>query len=253
MLGIIAVPKFFQFVACLVGWFLLTQCATTPDVIGQQPNFASYVPARAAVLPCRAWPKGARFKDYELPNITKADQTQLCAAFDAAVLSAFANQPFMQGFTPALVHKMLVNADATGHLGWIDNLWQTSATGCVECESALKYYSKEVKDRPNWNAWLSRLTEIVRNCDAVLIPFILNAKQEITKDRGMYKATRTVRVLLMLVDSNSARLIWTGTREASLETTAYDHPTPEYPQWDDLSQRIFTEFLWLDYPGRLIH
>lgn len=238
---------------------LASACVTVPEPVeqGVQPGLAGFVPARIAIAPCRPWPAPARFPALPLTSVADADLSARCAAVDAAVLKAFDGQPFMRGFSPKFVTGSLANAGAPQLLDQLAGLWRREANDCEDCKSVAAYYTSSLAPRAPYRAWLGDLSRNVRNADAVLLPFVTFAFERRYDDRGLLVAERAFGVSLLLVGTDRGELIWAGTRSAVAPTKRLaargEADALVLPAWTAVEERVFTEELWRDFPGRQIY
>jgi uncharacterized protein YaeQ len=98
---------------------------------------------------------------------------------------------------------------------------------------------------------------MMKDADTVLLPFVVQANEGITNERGLKTAFRRAQVVLILVLSSTAEIIWTQSRTASvvnhsLTRTEVPGEDPVMPDWQRLNERLFTDHLWREYPGRII-
>lgn len=231
-------------------------CVSTPPAAtyGIQPEHQSYVPARTAIFPCRAWPDGARYEMLPLTSAKEPEIQALCAAVDEYVLDGFDNQPFMKGFTPKFVQKQL-DATGKGQLAeTLPGLWGHEAGDCADCPSPPAYYHRSLPQRTAWLTWLHGLSGAVRNADAVLLPFVTFAYDKRYDDRGLDVHERAAGVVLLLVDTAKGELLWAGGREAQVPAKRLrsanvtgDLPPPD---WKLVKERLLSDDLWREYPGR---
>lgn len=239
-------------------FFILSACVSPqPEVgFGVQSSHASYVPARIAILPCQAWPNGARYQGQPLTNVEPEVVRPICDHLDAAVLTAFAAQPFMKGFSPKFVQKTLSERNQNALLAELPTLWAHAAPSSDASMTAPSLYVTDLQDRSPWILWLNRLSTAVRHADAVLLPFVTYLGERRINDRGLLKAERSGGVVLLLVDTNSGRLLWAGGREASVANKLLGGPGAlnevAWPEWQTLEERLYTEDLWHEFPGRQI-
>lgn len=236
-----------------------TACVKDRDAVllGVQPDHAGYVPAAIAILPCQAWPAGARFKDLPLTSAKDQDVQALCAAFDQTVLKGFDGQPYMRGFSPKFVAQKLEAAGQKDALAKVPQLFAHGPDACERCGSIPDYFERSLAPRPELRAWLADVSRAVRNADAVLLPFVAYAYEQRLNDRGLHVALRAVGVSLLLVDTGRGELLWAGGREASVPNQRLEaakvHVELELPAWEAVGERLFTEDLWRDFPGRQIY
>jgi hypothetical protein len=229
---------------------------TSPPTFGIQEGQRGHVPARMAVLPCRPWPKGAKYQNLPLSNMEKADQESLCQAFDQEILRGFTNQPFMKGYSPKFILKLLEASEKTTLLRNLENHWQHQLSQCDDCTSEPEFYSAAMTNRKGWLLWLAELSTATKNTDAVLIPFLTYGLNRFYRDRGLDTAERTVGICILLIDTNNGNLIWAGGRASAISNKKLwthgakaDLPLPAFK---NLLPRLFIEDLWREFPGRQI-
>jgi hypothetical protein len=242
--------------ALLVG--LTAACTTTSSAPqwGMQAAFVAFVPARTAVLPCLAWPTSIKLSGRPPSEPGSEGSTTICKRFDEAVLEGFGGQPFMKGFAPRLVDQLIAKGERKELLPEGRQLWRHEPGDCANCRSVTEWYSSSMSSRPAWRKWLADLSEIVRGADSILIPVVVWASEDKINDRGLFSARRSAGIELLLIDTNTAGLIWAGGREAAASSKAFATDTPPQslvaPPWQTVMERLFIEELWRDYPGRQI-
>lgn len=230
--------------------------SSTPFVsFGVASVHAGYVPARTAVLPCRLWPESARFESLPLSNMPPSELQKICQSFDEFVLKGFEDQPYMRGYSPAAVQKLLSATESfSNNLTKIDSLWRHITSDCAKCRNAPSFYTHSIAERTDWRLWLVDLSNGVRFADAVLMPFITFGTQYRYDDRGIATAKRAVGSVLLLIETSTGDLIWSSGREASAlnQSLAVNHQLKEieYPDWEQVYERAFQNDLWTDFPGR---
>ncbi len=253
MLRLIRLPQL------LILLLVATACVTDRDAVllGVQPDHAGYVPAAIAILPCQAWPAGARFMELPLTSAKDQDVQALCGAFDQAVLKAFDGQPYMRGFSPKFVAQNLEAAGQKDALTKLPQLFAHGPDACDGCATIPDYFERGLAPRPELRAWLADVSRAVRNADAVLLPFVAYAYEKRLNDRGLHVAMRAVGVSLLLVDTGRGELLWAGGREASVPNQRLEaakvHVELPLPPWEAVGERLYTEQLWRDFPGRQIY
>lgn len=225
-----------------------------PATYGIQAEHQSYVPARTAILPCRVWPEGARYKKLPLTSAKDQEIQALCAAVDEYVLDAFDNQPYMKGFTPKFVQKQLEAAGKAQAAQNLATLWAHQAGDCADCLTPPAFYDRSIPQRTAWLDWLHGISTSVRNADAVLLPFVTFAYDKRYDDRGLDVHERAAGVVLLLVDTAKGELLWAGGREAQVPAKRLRsaNVTGELlpPDWQLVKERLLSEDLWREYPGR---
>ena len=238
------------------------RCTTTRFETAQpgiQAGYSGFVPARIAVLPCRAWPDQTSLVSTWHSNVSAATLAELCARVDRFVLQSFVNQPYMNGFTPKLVSKMMRKAGHKDYMSEIDDLWrvQVDTKACNYCAEPSLVYERLISRNPPWGLWLKRLSENTKYCDATLLPLLTNIHEGTADDRGLLEHRRHVSVFLMLIDTNSGRPIWTGKRQSTISSKlikeSTHHKTAAFPKWSVVMGNLLTEQLWEEFPGRMTY
>ena len=245
-----------QVIFILLSLFTLSSCTTieAPLSHGIQPGFEAYIPARIAVLPCRTFPANARYPGLKPSNIKEKENKAICETFDQKIIEGFTNQPFMKGFTPALIQQFLEKNSATQLLPEIDQLWTINLAECSECTSGPSVYNKLSESSPKWRGWLNQFSKNTRYSDAILLPLISEAVEQKKDERGVWISERFVKIELFLIDTNHGKLLWSGSRAASVSNQTLRESVateaPPFPHWNRLFSRLFTEAIWKDFPGR---
>lgn len=223
---------------------------------GMQPAHRGFVPARIAVFQCREWPNGARYESLPLTNAKKPEIDDLCKRFDAFVLEGFKDQPFMRGLSPLAMQKTLEKANKGSMPDNLAQLWYHKATDCRDCSNAPAFYVNSIRSRPEWKAWLNEIGRLAANSDAILIPAILYLNEARGNDRGLLSAKRSGGLALLLIDTNDGELLWAGGREAEAVDQRLERSDVakqiEMPALPLLFDRLLTEDIWRDFPGRQI-
>ena len=241
---------------------LLTTCVSTqlPDSrFGINPARTGFVPARIALTPCIAWPdRATKIKGMPLINRPRDEIANLCADFDKYVADGFDNQPFMKGLSQKLVEKLY---NASGMTPTIPEAltqeWKSISADCQECPSLPALYTSSIRSRTSWQLWLSKFTAATKGSDALMIPIVLSSNTRIEDDRGVLESIRGAAIAMLLIDTNDGSLIWSGGREAEVIYKALAATTKresmKEPPLEDLKRRLFTEAIWLEFPGRQIY
>ena len=139
----------------------------------------------------------------------------------------------------------------------IEELWAHVPEDCSECSLAPSFYVTSIMNRPEWHQWLSTFSKATQNSDAVLVPFVTYVTATRLNDRGVLLARKQAGVALFLIDTNNGALLWSGGREVeainrSMEQAGVTQERP-FPKIDELTQRLFVEDLWQDFPGRQVY
>jgi hypothetical protein len=244
-------------VAALLAATACTQVDRSDD-FGVQSDAAAFVPARIAIMPCRAWPAAARWEGQPLTSVKDAEVQRLCDVADEFVEDGFVNQPYMRGNSKRFVQKTLSEAGLLDKLDLLPRLWaRRPGEACKDCQSAPALYRSLLRERPDWVAWLAELSSKLKNADAMLFPFVTHAYERSYDDRGLKVAERGLGVVLLLIDTATGELLWAGGRHTvvpnkRLASTRVPGPL-ELPAWALAEERVFAAELWRDFPGRQIY
>ena len=242
--------------------FLLTSCVTNqlPDSrFGINPTRTGFVPARIALAPCMSWPdRATKIKAMPLINRPRDEIANVCADFDKYVADGFDNQPFMKGLSQKLVEKLYVASGMTPTIPEsVTQEWRSLATDCQVCPSLPALYTSSIKTRTSWQLWLSKFSAATKGADAIMMPMILSTNTRIQDDRGILESIRSGAIAILLIDTDDGSLIWSGGREAEVIYKALADNTKresmKEPPLDDLKRRLFTEAIWLEFPGRQVY
>ena len=226
---------------------------------GITPTKAGYIPARMALVPCMTWPeRSSRIKGQRLGVAGPEETKKLCAELDLYIASGFENQPFMKGLSAKFVEKLYTQAGMSPAVNLaIAQNWQRNPQDCAECTTLAAFYIASIAPRKEWSVWLSEFSRATKGTDAILIPLILHHAIAQENERGLTIARRSAFVAMLLVDTTNGDLIWSGGRESDVVTKAYDED-PEAkklqpPSQEELNRRLFTDALWLGFPGRQVY
>jgi len=195
-----------------------SSCRTVSEEVasGVSQAYRGFVPARTAVVPCRPWPNGASLAEQPLSVEDEDVIGQLCEQFDDFVIEGYQDQPFMRGYSPRAVARLLELAEHPDYLDQVSSLWQRDSDACSSCRQPASFYQTTIAKRQNWRIWLQGLSRHTRNTDAVLMPFVVYAAEGRFDDRGLFTAQRRAQIVLLLIDSNNGNLIWSGGRSAEV-------------------------------------
>jgi hypothetical protein len=233
----------------------LIGCVTKPKPIsfGVSERFASFIPARIAVLPCQRWPELIRYRGLPQSNFDPAKMDEICQATDNFIREGFRNQPFMRGYSTIAVKKLLARAKKPQLIAQLQENWKPTID-CAHCTNVPTYYQTMMANDQQWRLLLQDFRASTRNADAVLVPFVLYGVEQITKDRGLWAAQRVSAVVFLLIGTDSGQLIWSGGREAQLtkqERPEVSFENIDYPELDLILDRLLVEDIWRQFPGRL--
>ncbi len=228
--------------------FCLTACITPQSAqYGVQAEQLARIPARIAVLPCRAWPQGALFVGQKPLVPSPEDMNALCQKYDKYILEGFDGQPYMRGLSPKVVMKLLEQSKQPDLLSQLDELWFRPGQACQKCQHPASYYSEVIAPRTDWRSWLTNLSRSASQSDAILLPLVVEASAGEIDDRGLVFFYRKAQLALLLIDTNNGELIWIGGRQGE---TRLPKPSNSLPDVAELYQSLFIPDLWLEFPGR---
>jgi hypothetical protein len=246
----------------LMAFIYLPSCITPiedNESYGLAPNKEGYIPARIALINCLVWPeRSTRIRGIPESNLPAAESQRLCIEFDQFVAAGFDNQPYMKGLSPKLVDRMYAAYNQNKDIrSAITEQWLHSSEDCQTCTTAPAFYLKSIAARKSWRVWLSDFSKATKGADAVLMPFLLYQSTSRENERGLIAAKRAASVALILIDTSTGELIWSGGREASVATKAYeDAPSATNlapPDQNDLKSRLLSDAVWVGFPGRKIY
>ena len=226
---------------------------------GISPTRAGYVPARMAIINCIFWPdRAAKLKGMPLSNVPSTEMTDLCTSFDQFVTQGFENQPFMKGLSAKFVEKMYASSNPTTKLAeGIAMQWQFRSGDCATCAGVPSFYNSSIAPRKEWAVWLSEFSKATKSTDALLVPIVIYNMTTRDDNRGIVNARRSASIALLLIDPNTGDLIWSGGRESEVTSKIFaDDPrskTNYPPPQDELKKHLFTDAVWLGFPGRQIY
>ena len=236
-----------------------TACVTSGPTakFGVQEGHSSFVPARIVILGCQPWPEGARFAELPLSTAKASEFRELCDAADEFLLGGFQGQPYMKGYSPESVDESLAKVGDDDLLSLLPKLWAHRASDEASVANAPTFYSKTIVSRPEWLAWLNRLSTHVHSADAVLMPFITYAYERRYDDRGLQVAERSAAVVVLLIDTNNGSLLWAGGRDTIVSQKRLNNGNVPgdlaYPAWTEVKNRLLIEELWKEFPGRQVY
>lgn len=238
---------------------LLIACESVPKKktirLGIQDKFKSYIPARVSVFPCFYW---AKYKQAILKNksdFTKENADNFCEDFDKFVLKGFKNQNFMRGYTSNKVKSLLAKNNKSNYIDDIFAFWKANTKDCnnEKCKTTINYYQKKIRQQEKWLSQLNLFSNATDYSDAILLPFIDFADNSIVKKKTTSNVTRKVSVSLILIDNYSGDLIWASTNVGtiSLSVPKKDLYKTDFPKWELLKEKVFSDILWKEYPGKV--
>ena len=161
----------------------------------------------------------------------------------------------MRGISQKAVERNLKKKLGDGFLKKIRDLWQHKASDCSGCSNPPAFYTESITNREKWREWLVQLSVTTKSADAILLPMITYAYDLKKNDRGVEINEKAAGLALMLIDTNNGYLLWSGGREAIASNHSFNEKTnsPPVPDEELLYERLFTEDIWKDFPGRQVY
>lgn len=215
------------------------------------PNQTAYIPAKISVLPCILWP--GKVLGTERFAISQDQLQSLCSTFDNFVIEGFKDQPFMKGYTPKAVFKLLESNNQSQINEQMINAWIEAEKNCKKCGTGKDFYSDILSKKDNWIQILNQFSKSTKFSDAILIPLILQANQEKRNERGLLISENSSQIILLLIDSNNGNLIWSHQRFTQTNNKTLkegEQSYPPFPEWDTLFAKLFVDSIWSGFPGR---
>jgi hypothetical protein len=213
---------------------------------GITEEYRAFVPAKVLVFPCQPW-EGAGLPPADRPALAKT----ICEQADTYILGSFRNQPYMSGFSPAALRQLAEQQQDPELLQWAEKLRAlVPAPGESAPESALHLYRDSLAIQPTWLAWLSQMSRNMKYADAALFPLLYEVSEEQIQSRGLQASRRGINLVLFLVDTSNGKIIWSGESAISAENKDLQ-AMPTFPDWEPLIAGLWSERLWIEYPGRI--
>jgi len=234
---------------------LLSGCFSKeyPYKYGIQEPTASFAPARIAVLGCKVWPESAKIAGIGELNVGPTILDQICKTFDVELLKSFKGQPFVKGKSPKSVMKILEKNNKKSLMEELFQEWDTPQD-CEMCEDPIQYYTHHLSLKNAWTKYTNDMSVATDYSDALLLPIVVKAAENHVNERGLMRAKREARVLVLLIDAETSKLSWAGTRTSSASNSIFVNDIGDrkllFPDWDIVYQRLFSNSLWMEFPGR---
>jgi hypothetical protein len=215
-------------------WLLafLSACVSPEEpkrLLGLSPDFYGVVPGKILVMETQ--PKA----DAKSPLL------------DAYILKSFKNQPYMNGYSPSMINQILADRGKIHLLDELDVFWQGPK------EDLLSFYRSSLMKKNDWLLWLQALGKETQFADSLLLPFLEMTPIDQKTLGGLWERGYWARVSLLLIDTNSSLPIWVGLQETTLTQKGEGQENTSWPPWKEIENRLFTESLWRDFPGRVVY
>jgi hypothetical protein len=229
-------------------------CTTVPSLRqGVQPDSVALNPARIAAFPTLLIPHPSEPASLDPASLMSGD---VVASVESKILAAFRNQPGVNGIAFQTVRNSLKSNPnlSVGIENEIRNMGQLVNSGSAretllltaECRARknfLDFYKHCLLKSQSWVILLNQFSLAVQNSDSVLIPVVTCLEKGTTK--GQYQIRFAIS--LLLIDTNSGRLIWGRDVTARIDSAA---GAKQFPDIKVAYDKIFTEDFWAEFPGR---
>jgi hypothetical protein len=246
------IQKFFWRFGVLLG--SLTACTTTrPLRQGIQPDAIALNPARIAAFPPLTIPHPSEKGSLDPASLLSGEVTD---SVESRILAAFRNQPGVSGIAFQSVRVSLranpkLSSDIDGEIrsmGQLANSGSARETLLLspECRSRknfLDFYKHCLLRSQRWVPLLNQFSLTVQNSDSVLIPVITLLEKNTGK--GVYSLR--MGISLLLLDTNSGRLLWGRDTAVQIDSAG---GAKQFPELKAAFDKIFNEEFWAEFPGR---
>ena len=242
---------------CFLGIMFLsptTACTSTPTLRqGVQPEAVALNPARIAAFPTLLIPHPSEQTSLDPGALSSGE---IVTAVEAKILNAFKNQPGVNGIgfqsvrtslksSPGLSSNLETEMRSMGKLANSGSARETLllTSECRARKNFLDFYKHCLLKSQRWVPLLNQFSLAVQNSDSVLLPIVTSLEKFTNKD------VYSVRfgIALLLVDTNSGRLIWGRDISTLIESPA---GLKQFPDIKSAYDKIFSESFWAEFPGR---
>lgn len=235
----------------LIFSFFSCSHSTDQEDYGLHDTSRAYVPARISVLNCILWPKSLKFSNGPSINVNKQLSQKICQKIDKFVIDSFKDQPYMNGYTPKAVKKLLTKSRHPQHLDQIFSIWKSKEKDLTPP----RLYRESISKNKEWIIWLNQFSEYTRYSDSILMPFLLTAEEKKVDNRGIQESQATLHYAFFLINTNTGKLIWSSHKKYTYieqqNPFTPEAPKPNKDPWSELYRRVLIEHVWKDFPGRL--
>jgi len=240
------------FFACLI--ILVGACTSTPTLRqGVQPDALALNPARIAAFPTLLIPHPSERTSLDPASLASGE---IVSAVESRILAAFKNQPGVNGLSFQTVRTALkANPKIQTEIdSEIRSLGQLANSGLAretlllsaECRARrhfLDFYKNCLLRSPRWIQLLNQLSMTAQNADSALFP-IVTTLEKLT-DRNTYSIR--FGLALILVDTNSGRLLWGRDTIIKIDSP---EGLKQFPDLKTAYDKVFSESFWAEFPGR---
>jgi len=233
---------------------ILGSCTTTPTTReGLQSEFLALNPARIAAFAPVLMPHPVNKTSIDPATVITA---QVQASIETRILAAFKNQPNVNGVSFQTVRSLLKNsprvaADIDTELKNMGQLVHSGSAKetlllskeCRERKNFLDFYKHCMLSSGRWTQLLNQFSLAVLNSDSMLIPVLTSLEKSTDNNTYVVK----VGISLLLIDTNTGRLIWG--RDTQIQAGSAQG-LKQFPELNPLLDKLFSEPLWAEFPGR---
>jgi hypothetical protein len=253
--------KHAEFAVVLAAMLSLFGCQSKAELVsGIQPNFVALNPTRIlAITPIVISLAGNKESVID-PVILQT--MPIIDRLERRVLDAFKGQPAVNGMSFQAVRTSLQkkSSPAYGSLvagvdGTLSTLRKPRADSesllgspCLARKDFVGFYGYCLRQNRSWQKGLNDASAAVLNADAALIVFLT----ELRTVSVAGKEHARVAVELVLVDTNNADLIWSGSGrlEGDNPNTLLEASGQAKAQWAGIIDALVNESVWQGFPGR---
>ncbi|NBO37772.1 hypothetical protein EBU99_04215 [bacterium] len=242
----------FVWISLLIVW--MSGCTSTQQTRpGVQSEFLALNPSLIAAFPPVIMPHPSESTSLDPAALMTSN---LQSAVETRILSAFKNQPNVNGISFQTVRTLLKASDKLANdidselksVGQLANSGAARETlllssECRNRRNFLDFYKFCLLQSPKWVPLLNRFSTSVQNSDSILIPVITSLEKATEKDIYFVK----FGVALLLVDTNSGRLIWGRDSIVRLDSPA---GVKQFSEVTAAVDKTFNESFWAEFPGR---
>ncbi|MEY2988084.1 MAG: hypothetical protein RJB13_1605 [Pseudomonadota bacterium] len=229
-------------------------CVTPPPTSeGLQKDFEALSPARIAAFPPVLLPHPSSALTIDPATLMTYD---IKASVESKILSAFKNQPGVNGISfnavraalknnPKLIETIDSEIRKTAQLT-SNNLtreYLLLSKACQQHQNLLGFYKFCVTESPNWQTLLNQFSASVYNSDTVLLPFITAVEKKLEQESYVIR----FGVSVLLIDTNTGKLMWGRDR---VEQIAMPSDKKQFAEVKTIIDAAFSEQFWADFPGR---
>lgn len=229
-------------------------CTSVPSLRqGVQPDAVALNPARIAAFPTLTVPHPSTPASLDPASLMSGE---IILSIETKILAAFRNQPGVNGIAFHTVRNSLKSnpgllASIETEIRRMGQLVNSGAARetlllTAECRARtnfLDFYKHCLLRSPNWVPLLNQFSLATQNADSVLIPLITSLEK--TTSKGIYQLK--FGLSLLLIDTNSGRLLWGRDMHSQIESPA---GAKQFPDLKLAYDKIFTEDFWGEFPGR---